>query len=450
MFQKRIFIEDIENYNEGMVCGRIESSDKNEIFLSDQTGICKFNFASPDICPAVPDVSVKNGDIIALDFYKDSYQNRKILYIKKILLLNAVEKNPLADRNSLYVKLNKNDKNMITVLKKRQVFFQETRNFFTREDFIEINTPTLVDSPGVETYIEPFKTTYYGFNGDEKEYFMPTSPEFSLKEALTSGLEKIFEIAKVFRNRGENSNLHSPEFFMLEWYRAYSDYSEIINDCFLFIKYLANSVYKIDRLLRGDRECKIDRLKKVTIKELFLEYEIDTDDYFSDEEKFKENIRDFYQKKHNEKLGENLKKDDLFFKFFLDNIEPNLGFDRVTCVYEYPIDMCALSNPIKNNEKYGERFELYIFGIEIANGFGELIDPKKQEMNFQKILKLREENETLVKQNLPERFLKALRFGLPPCSGVALGIERLFMIFENIRHIKDANLLETFDADRYD
>ena len=401
------------------------------------SGVKKFYYNTNSIDD--PNFQVKTGDIISVEYN----QVDKFFFIDELKILNSVMENPLANPNSSYTKLNKNGKKILSTLKKRQDFFRETRNFFYEDDFIEIHTPTLLESPGVETYIEPFKTTYYGFNSEESTFFLPTSPEFSLKEAIGAGLEKIFEIARVYRNKGENSNLHSPEFFMLEWYRAYSDYFQIMDDCFSLIEHIANSIYKTDTIYRKDHKCKLDDLKKVTVKELFSKYNINLDNYTKDEEIFKKAIKDFYLDKNNEVLSDDLNKDDLFFKFFLDNIECKLGFDQPTAVYEYPIEMCALSNPVKNNPNYGERFELYIFGIEIANGFGELTDVVRQKSNFRQILNLRKKNRAIIKQKLPERFLQVLKYGIPPCSGVALGLERLFMIFENLNHIKDTNLIET-------
>ena len=130
-----------------------------------------------------------------------------------MLLLNSVCDNPVNNQNSPYFQLNKNNQRLLEILKNRQNFFLQTRLFFIQSGFLEIHTPTIVESPGMESHLEPFATEYYYYYHSKMTYYLPTSPEFSLKEALTSGLEKIFEIAKVFRNCGENSNLHNPDFF---------------------------------------------------------------------------------------------------------------------------------------------------------------------------------------------------------------------------------------------
>ena len=382
-------------------------------------------------------IKIKVGDIVSIGF---TISNEDF-YIEEIILLNQVKDSPISNPNALYTKLNKNNKKMFTTLKNSQNFFRESRNFFYNNDFIELHTPTLLESPGVELYIEPFETHYYDFNDKSFSFFLPISPEFSLKGALGAGLEKVFEIAKVFRNRGENSNLHRPEFFMLEWYRAYSDYDVIIDDCYNYIRYIANTIYKKDEIAYYNSICSLKSLKKITVKEIFKEFDIDLDDYSQNERKFKTSIIDFYDKT-GIKIPTDSEKDDLFFKFFLDNVESKLGFDFPTVVYEYPIEMCALSTPLSKNKLYGKRFELYLFGIELANGFGELTDPLKQESNFKDIIQKREKNKAIAELTLPQNFLRTLEFGLPPSSGVALGLERLFMIFENLSHINETNLFD--------
>ena len=233
---KRLNIARIHEYKEGFVSGRIESIDNTSIYLSDQSGINKFYFR------ITQNNAVKIGDIIQIKFQ----QKDKFFFIDEIKILNSVIKNPTTNQRSPYFKLNKNNKKLIEILKNRQLFFEHTRRFFITEDFLEIHSPTLVESPGIESHIEPFETNYYNFNDRRKKYYLPTSPEFSLKEALSSGLEKIFEIAKTFRNKGENSTLHRPDFFMLEWYKAYEDYYSIMGDCEKYIKFIGENLYRRD------------------------------------------------------------------------------------------------------------------------------------------------------------------------------------------------------------
>jgi len=323
---------------------------------------------------------------------------------------------------------------MLKILKNRTLFLNKTKEFFYKNDFLEIETPTLVESPGVEDHLEPFKTKYFDYNGKSKNFYLPTSPEFSLKEALTSGIEKVFEIAKVFRNYGENSILHKPEFLMLEWYRAYSNYEVIMDDILNLLKFLSESLYKKNVLIYKNRECRLDSIKKIKVKDLFAEYSINLDNYSLNEESFKKEITNFLKIDNN-----SLSKEDMFFKFFLNFIEPKLGFENPVIVYEYPYEMAKLSE-LCDNSCYGKRFELYLFGIEIANGYQELTDYKRQKENFLKTITNRKLNRAKEKLTLPKRFLNSLKYGLPPSSGVALGVERLFMIFENLEDIHYTSL----------
>jgi elongation factor P--(R)-beta-lysine ligase len=427
MNEKRIKISRIQSHDSGHAAGRIISIDDKKIFLSDDSGeACFVNEINYD--------GIKEGDLAFIYF---ELKNDR-LAATDFKIINSVNQSPLKDPGSAYSILNKNNRKMFETLRKRQFFFQTVRDFFCKEGFIEINSPTLVESPGIESYIEPFETKYYGYEGEAITYYLPTSPEFALKEALSGGLEKIFEIAKVFRNSGENSATHHPDFFMLEWYRAYEGYESIMNDCRKLINFIDRKIYKKGGILRNGKPCDLTKIKKIRVKDLFKKHGINLDLYSNDSIKFIAVIKDFYEKKGNTFSG-TLTKDDWFFKFFLDFIEPELGFDCPVIVCEYPFEMAGLSKKCSDNN-YAERFELYISGIEIANAFGELTDPEVQKSNFNITLEFRDKNKAKIKLGMPERFLKSMEYGLPFCSGIALGLERLFMLFEELDTIDDTNL----------
>jgi elongation factor P--(R)-beta-lysine ligase len=421
--QKKISLKNITNHNSGYTAGRVELININvkSFFLTDQTGTVGFSGEN---------ITFKEGDIIGVFFQK----NGSDFFAEKTELLNGVKENPCRQKDSPFVKLNKNNKKLALTLKNRQIFMQEVRNFFNQNDFLEMQSPTLVESPGIESYIEPFETKYVDFDGNEKSYYLPTSPEFALKEALGSGLERIFEIAKVFRNSGENSKLHRPDFLMLEWYRAYENYENIMDDCENLIKYIAKTIYKKNIITFKNRNCDISKVKRITIKELFANHNINLDLYSTDEKQFINEVKKCYDSVSDDILT----KDDWFFKYLLDFIEPELGFENPVIIYEYPFEMAALSRRCPD-PLYAERFEMYICGVEIANAFGELINPDEQKSNFEKTLSFRKKNNSYIKLSMPERFLKALDYGLPPCSGIALGLERLFMLFENLNSIDETN-----------
>ncbi len=172
---------------------------------------------------------------------------------------------------------------------------------------------------------------------------------------------------------------------------------------------------------------------------MFLPFNVELDDYSANPERFADNICSILKITRKQADEHGLTKEDLFFKFFLNNIEPGLGFDHPAIVYEYPVEMASLSRKCPDNELYAERFELYIFGIEFANAFGELTDPADQEARFLKDLEVRQKK-AIYKLELPARFLKSLKYGLPPCAGIALGLERLFMLFEGLGSLEETNL----------
>lgn len=345
----------------------------------------------------------------------------------------------LTFRHSVFQHLQDNNLRLVKLLRDRALFFRGVRNFFDGKGFQELHTPTLAESPGIEKYLEVFSTQYKNFDGTLKQFFLPTSPEFSLKEALSSGLPRIYEIAKCFRNAGECSQTHRPEFFMLEWYRAYEDYSVIMQDCVQLILYLAQLLYGKNQATFRGITADLQNYKCFTVRELFAGQNIELDYYSLVPQRFEAQAREALNLSMSE--CENLTKEDLFFKVMLDKIEPFLGMDCPTFIHEYPLEMTALSE--KASPLYGKRFELYLCGIELANGYGELVDALEQEQRFAVVM---EERKALNASQLgfPSRFINAMKIGMPPSAGVALGLERLLMILAGTENIGDTLLIDSF------
>lgn len=341
--------------------------------------------------------------------------------------------------HSAFQRLQSDNLRMVELLRDRTLFFRGVHNFFAGKGFQELHTPTLVESPGIEKYLEVFSTLYQKFDGTQQQFFLPTSPEFSLKEALSSGLPRIYEVAKCFRNAGECSQTHRPEFFMLEWYRAYEDYSVVMEDCAQLLLYLAQLLYSKDRIVFRGNTVNLRSYKCFTVRELFAGQNIELDYYSLKPQRFKAQAMDTLELPESE--CENLTKEDLFFKVMLDKIEPFLGKDCPAFIYEYPLEMTALSE--KASALYGKRFELYLCGIELANGYGELVDAQEQERRFMSVM---EERKALKVSQLdfPSRFINAMKIGMPPSSGVALGLERLLMILAGTQNIGDTLLIDSF------
>jgi lysyl-tRNA synthetase class 2 len=273
-------------------------------------------------------------------------------------------------------------------------FLQSVREFFYSKNFIEVSTPTLVDNPGSEPSLDPLQTQLYLQNsiGVQCKY-LPTSPELHLKKVLAMGATQIFEIAKVFRNR-ENTSTHQPEFWMLEWYRAFSTYDAI----------------------------------KTDVQDLFL-YMLD--------KKLIQNKINFVYVSVADLFPQAASIDDVFCILFAEKIEPRLDPQQVTFVDLYPPFQAALAR--LNQNGWARRFEVYWQGFELANAFDELNDPAIQRQRFVEDMQKKQQ---LGKDILPadEDFFNALDRGLPPSGGIALGLERLFMAIQGIKDIRQTKI----------
>lgn len=287
--------------------------------------------------------------------------------------------------------------------------------FFRENNFINITTPPMVKNPGMEIHIHPFQIRSL-IEKKNKELFLHTSPEFYMKEVLSEINKDIYTICYSFRDEPFSST-HQPQFLMLEWYRVNSFYEKIMNDCEKLISFILN---------------KKTAFTRKTVDEIFLEFtSIEISNYLD-----LDSIKNLIQKKfpHLSKSSENLKLwEDYFFLIFLNEIEPKLVKYPFLILFEYPFHLNALSTIKPDNKKVCERFEMYINGIEIANCFNELVDLKIQKERFFKDAK---KKESLYGYTLPEPDIlyKSLERGIQPCSGIALGIERLYGQLFNIEN----------------
>jgi lysyl-tRNA synthetase class 2 len=267
--------------------------------------------------------------------------------------------------------------------------------------------------------------------------FLHTSPEFAMKKLLASGMEKIFQIAQVYRNR-ERSATHHPEFSMLEWYRTNEPYTFLMDDCELLLRACKRAAGG-DKFFtwNGVNSDPFLEFERTTVQEAFEKY-AETDLLRTIDNTLQpspEGLRVACRK-----LGiyfvESDSWEDLFFRIFLEKIEPSLGVGRPTILYDYPVSMAALSRPKPGHPGLAERFELYVCGLELANAFGELIDPLEQKRRFEADMA---KKERLYGERYPidGDFLAALEEGMPESCGIALGVDRLVMLATGASHIED-------------
>jgi lysyl-tRNA synthetase class 2 len=294
------------------------------------------------------------------------------------------------------------------------------RESFVAEGFIEVDTACLQVSPGNETHLHAFATEIIGPDLARHPLYLHTSPEFAMKKLLAAGEEKIFSFAPVFRNR-ERGALHHPEFTMLEWYRAGAPYGEVMRDCVNILRIASKAADNRFVSFRG-RTCNPRAEPEVlTVAEAFSRHAGISLAAIRERDAFAEAAT---------ANGVTVRADDgwsdIFSKVLTAHIEPKLGINRPTLLTEYPQSEAALARSKPDNPLVSERFELYVCGAEIANGFAELTDATEQRRRFEEQMaeKVRVYGE---RYPVDEDFLSALA-AMPPASGCALGFDRLVML----------------------
>ena len=306
------------------------------------------------------------------------------------------------------------------------------RDFFGSRGFTEVESAALQVSPGNEANLHAFATELHAPDGSRSRLYLHTSPEFACKKLLAAGERKIFDFARVFRNR-ERGALHHPEFTLLEWYRAQESYDAIMEDCAALLVAAAHA-HGSERLsFRGRSATPFAEPERVTVAQAFARFaDIDLLATVSAQASDRDALAAAAVT-----AGIRVAPDDtwadVFSRLLVERIEPNLGIGRPTILYEYPVAEAALARPTADDPRVAERFELYVCGVELANGFGELTDATEQRRRFEAEMT---EKERLHGERYPldEDFLSALG-SMPPASGVALGFDRLVMLLTGAQRI---------------
>jgi lysyl-tRNA synthetase class 2 len=277
-------------------------------------------------------------------------------------------------------------------LKKRATLIQAMRRYFIDRDYIEVDTPLRLPVLIPEAHNEPVES------GD---HFLQTSPEICMKRLLAeAGCRKIFQICKCFRNK-ERGDRHIPEFTMLEWYRAYSDYNALMDECEDFIIEVGRALgHRGSVSVRGNIVSLEKPWTRLSVADAFAQYAPVS-------------------------MGRALEQN-TFDEMLCRYIEPQLGMEKPVFLHDYPVALGALARCKKDNHSLAERFEIYIAGLELANGFSELTDQSEQQKRFETELQLiREQGRTIVE--LPRKFLASLP-KIPDTAGIAVGVDRLAMV----------------------
>ncbi|MEM4648069.1 MAG: lysine--tRNA ligase [Candidatus Pacearchaeota archaeon] len=301
------------------------------------------------------------------------------------------------------------------------------RKFLNAHGYIEVDTPIIQEFHGGAA-ARPFTTFFHEL---KQNFFLRISPELYLKRLIIGNFEKVYEIAKNFRNEGIDST-HYPEFTMIEFYEAYRDYNYMAELTKKMIKYIMKKL-KIKKVRWRGKEIDLTKWKKLTMQKAFKKYANLDIDKLSDEE-----LRKICEN-YNIEISENLTRGMLIDALFKELVQPNLI--NPTFIFDYPIDISPLTKKHRTKENYVERWELFIGGIEIANSYSELNDPIDQAERFKK-------QEEARKKGIKEEeiwpvdydFVEAMEYGMPPCGGVGIGIDRLVMIFTEKDSIKEVIL----------
>lgn len=301
----------------------------------------------------------------------------------------------------------KNNPELLEKYLVREKVIDTIRDFFKKQNFHEVQTPTLVPIPSIEPNLEVFKTELRTLKGVKRDGFLIMSPEFSIKKLLAAGIGSCFEITKCFRNEEEVSKLHNPEFTMLEWYRVGANYHNVMEDFEnLFLKIVGSDKFA---------------------------YQDETYDLSLPWPRFR--FEELFQKYAN--LDVLQVSDDDFYTIYFNTIEPELlKLKKPYFIYDYPISQASLSRPSKDDPRFAERFEVFLAGIELGNCFSELTDAKVQKERFESDRAQRlAQNKT--DYPIDTDLIEALDSGLPEVSGIAVGVDRLVMLAANAPTVAD-------------
>jgi lysyl-tRNA synthetase class 2 len=298
------------------------------------------------------------------------------------------------------------------------------RTWFDEQGFAEVETGILQISPGNETHLHAPRTELAGGDGGQAIRYLRTSPEFACKKLLAAGEPKIFEFARVFRDR-ERGDLHLPEFTMLEWYRAEATYEAVMADSVVVVAHAARATGIRRFSFRGKTADPFAEPELLTVAAAFERFAgIDLLATVAGGEGDRAALAS--AARGQVRITEDDTWSDIFSKVLVEHVEPRLGEGRLTVLFEYPVPEAALARAKKIDPRVAERFEIYACGVELANGFGELTDAMEQRRRFASAM---DEKQRRYGERYPldEEFLEAVA-AMPEASGVALGFDRLVML----------------------
>ncbi|HYL33928.1 MAG TPA: EF-P lysine aminoacylase EpmA [Stellaceae bacterium] len=320
-------------------------------------------------------------------------------------------------------------------LKARGAALRAVRRYFEAEGFAEVDTPALQISPGLEPHLRAFATTLDEPGTGARSFYLHTSPEFAMKKLLAAGVPKLFQLTHAFRN-GERGATHHPEFSLLEWYRVGATYRDLMTDCERLLTSVLDAVGHGQYSWQGRMADPRRPWRRETVAGVFADRcGIDILATVPEPERPSLALLAAAARPLGIEPHPGDEWDDLFFRIFLEKIEPTLGVDAPTILADYPIVMAALARAKPDDPRVAERFEVYVGGLELANGFSELTDAAEQRRRFEHDCARKQARYGEV-YPIDEDFLAALG-AMPPSAGIALGFDRLVMLASGATRIDD-------------
>lgn len=313
---------------------------------------------------------------------------------------------------------------------------ESVNDFFKRNNFLKVDLPVLSPSLIPESYLEVFQTSFNFFNNQNNLYLTP-SPELFLKRLITEGIGNCYYLGKSFRNSELPSSLHLPEFTMLEFYQLGVNYLELADLVLNLLQHISIQIFGKREFFYQKKRISLEKWEKITVAEAFYLFAgINNEELLNHKLFFKRAKEKGYQ-------IEEASYEDLWSQIYTQEVEPHLGKSGLpTLIYDYPKELAALAKLNQDNQT-AQRFEFYIAGIELGDGYSELTDWQEQKKRFIEEIDRRQKNKM---ENLQTdwEFIDFLKKGLPQCAGVAIGFDRLAMIFANVKDIRDLKLINIY------
>jgi lysyl-tRNA synthetase, class II len=322
------------------------------------------------------------------------------------------------------------------VFVKRSLVVRELRRFLDERGYLEVETPILHPIAG-GALAKPFKTHH---NALDMSLYLRIAPELYLKRLIVGGLNRVYDLNRIFRNEGISTR-HNPEFTMLEFYQAYSNYTDLMDLTEEMLTCIAQKVCGSTMITYDENQIDFGKWTRLSMKDAILKYSPEKIDEKTLNDRAA--VEGLLNRLHAE-FDPRMPLGNLIGSLFEAVAEEHLV--QPTFIYDYPLELSPLSKQKANDKSLVERFELYIGGMEIANGYSELNDPLDQRERFMSQLEARERGDEEAHQ-MDDDYIRALSYGMPPTAGEGIGVDRLTMLLTNSTSIRDVILFPHLRAE---